>query len=103
MKVCLIPRVYGTRGISTKEKLLRDGYVVIPNVLEPEMIIHFNNLSTTMCEDPKYTHLQEDKYTGSLIPVSKHPEFAKLIAHRYAPGVRFRMYDYTLRIGMHYG
>ena len=59
----------------------KDGFVVIPQVLSQELVAELNAVSDELVKDDRYKHLQEDEYTGSLIPVTKHEAFAKLIAH----------------------
>lgn len=62
----------------------KNGFAVIPSVLSPAMVKELNELSSELCANPKYDHLQEDKFTGSLIPVCEHSDFADLIAHQGA-------------------
>jgi len=64
-----------------RSDFLRNGFAVIPGVLPPATVSELNCLSTNLCQDPKYARLQEDKFTGSLIPVCEHSSFAELIAH----------------------
>jgi len=72
---------------STYTQLHDQGYAVVPGVISQEEISALNDASERLCADPSYAHLQKDKYTGSLIPVSKDPVFAELIAHKAALSV----------------
>eukprot|EP01052_Picozoa_sp_SAG31_P053490 SAG31_NODE_13741_length_850_cov_0.938748_2_plen_93_part_00 len=66
---------------ANRAALERDGVVVIPGVLDEELLAKITAASNALIESDNTQHLQRDKYTGSLIPISKDATFAELIAH----------------------
>ena len=62
-------------------RLETDGFTVVPNVLDGTLRHELSEVSERLLNDPSLAHLQRDKFTGSLIPISKDPTFAKLIGH----------------------
>ena len=77
----LVLLVQLVRGSEERDTLERDGFVVLKNVLGSDMLKRVNDTSNILIESDKYKHLQIDKYTGSLIPLSKSSNYAELIAH----------------------
>ena len=64
-----------------KKNLLEDGFVVVKNVLSPGELDRINITANHLVNSDKYQHLQEDKFTGSLIPLAKDSRFSELIAN----------------------
>ncbi len=72
-----------------REQLIRDGYCIFENVLQPEMVTKLNAMSewTIAQEDP--AHFDQHRAQGCLIPYWRfpHPAFAELIVYPRAMGV----------------
>ena len=64
-----------------REAFKKDGYIVKENALPQELVKRLLAKSDELCADPENAHFRQDKFTGSLIPISKDPLFAELIAH----------------------
>ena len=66
-----------------REQLLRDGFCVFENVLDPEMVARLNHMSewTIAQEDP--AHFERHRAQGCIIPYWKypHPAFTEVITH----------------------
>jgi hypothetical protein len=69
-----------------RAQLLQQGYCVVPAAIGEEEIQDIARTCHELLDRPENRQFQEDKFTGSLIPLSKHERFAKLIAHRATLG-----------------
>ena len=69
------------RYSSCSEQFSRDGFTVKQNALPQELVRRLLEKSNQLCDDPDNAHFRQDRFTGSLIPLSKDPLFAELIAH----------------------
>ena len=61
-------------------QLVTEGFTVVRNVLSPARLAEIRRVSHELVASNETAHLQEDKFTGSLIPVSKDAAFAALIS-----------------------
>ena len=69
-----------------RAQLLEQGYCVVPAAIGKAEIADIALTCDELLERPENKLFQEDKFTGSLIPLSKHERFAKLIAHEATLG-----------------
>ena len=74
-------RALSTSVASQRADFKKNGFVVLKNVLDRRLVQHLNDRSRKLCANPDYADLQRDKYTGSLIPVTKDDAFGALVAH----------------------
>ena len=74
------------KAAELKKQLVEEGYCVVPAAMNRAEIAEIAEMSHELLEAPENQQFQEDKFTGSLVPLSKHPNFAKLIAHRATLG-----------------
>jgi len=63
-----------------RRQLAEDGVTVVAGVLAPDFVTELRTVSASLCADPSLAHLQEDAFTGSLIPVGRDAAFAQLVA-----------------------
>ncbi|MDE0040399.1 MAG: phytanoyl-CoA dioxygenase family protein [Candidatus Poribacteria bacterium] len=72
-----------------REQLIREGYCIFENVLEPEMVAKLNAMSewTIAQEDP--AHFDQHRSQGCIIPYWRypHPAYAELIVYPLAMAV----------------
>ena len=72
-----------------REQLIREGYCIFENVLEPEMVAKLNAMSewTIAQEDP--AHFDQHRSQGCIIPYWRypHPAYAELIVYPRAMAV----------------
>eukprot|EP01051_Picozoa_sp_SAG22_P010026 SAG22_NODE_877_length_6715_cov_28.285369_7_plen_176_part_00 len=76
----------GESGAELKAQLTNDGYCVVPAALSGAEIEDLAATCHELLDAPENKKPQDDKFTGSLIPLSKHPKFAELIAHKATLG-----------------
>ena len=57
---------------------LEDGFCVIENVLPPELLQEMRELTNRLIDAVPESDNEKQRATGSLIPVGRNPEFAKL-------------------------
>ena len=69
-----------------KTQLVTQGYCVVPAALSKGDIAELSGVAQELLDRPENQQFQEDKFTGSLIPLSKSARFAKLIAHKATLG-----------------
>jgi hypothetical protein len=74
------------KAAELKKQLVEEGYCVVPGAMSRAEIAEIAEMSHELLAAPENQQFQEDKFTGSLVPLSKHPSFAKLIAHRATLG-----------------
>lgn len=68
----------------TAAALNRDGFCVVPGVLDPEMLAHVRGLSQAMLDDADPEHRAQQRATGSLIQLADEPRYSELIAWKPA-------------------
>ena len=64
-----------------KQQLVEQGYCVVPSAMSKAEIAEIADTCHELLDRPENQQFQEDKFTGSLVPLSKHQSFSKLIAH----------------------
>ena len=64
-----------------KRQLVEQGYCVVPSAMSKAEIAEIADTCHELLDRPENQQFQEDKFTGSLVPLSKHQSFSKLIAH----------------------
>eukprot|EP01043_Picozoa_sp_COSAG02_P014696 COSAG02_NODE_610_length_19566_cov_39.049622_11_plen_257_part_00 len=69
-----------------KKQLVEQGYCVVPAAMTRCEIGEIGVTCHELLERPENQQFQEDKFTGSLVPLSKHERFANLIAHEATLG-----------------
>ena len=67
-----------------REKLLRDGYCVLEQILSPEMLERVRVASDDLIAAQPAEHFDRYKSTGSMISVYDDPFFAELVAYQPA-------------------
>ena len=78
MRLLLLVAAFANR---TSADLQTDGWDIVPSILEPDLIEELTAASDALLASASNQHLQQDRFSGSLIPVSKDAAFSKLIAH----------------------
>ena len=66
-------------ALCLSSSLSKKGFEVVRSVIRPDLIAELQGASEELLTHRSLSHLQADQFTGSLIPLSKHPVFAKLI------------------------
>lgn len=69
-----------------KTKLTTDGFCVVKGAMPSSEIASLAATCHELLDAPENKKFLDDKFTGSLIPLSKHPDFAELIAHKATLG-----------------
>ena len=75
-------------AVEKRTQLMRDGFCVFENVLEPEMVAKLNAMSEWTIAQEDEEHFEQHRSQGCIIPYWKypHPAFPELIAHPGALG-----------------
>ena len=75
-------------AVEKRTQLMRDGFCIFENVLEPEMVAKLNAMSEWTIAQEDEEHFEQHRSQGCIIPYWKypHPVFPKLIAHPGALG-----------------
>ena len=75
-------------AVEKRNQLMRDGFCVFENVLEPEMVAKLNAMSEWTIAQEDEEHFEQRRSQGCIIPYWKfpHPAFPELIAHPGALG-----------------
>ena len=63
------------------EQLATQGFTVVRGVVDEALLNALRTTVEALVESEETQHLQQDRFTGSLIPVTKDATFARLIAH----------------------
>ena len=56
-----------------KQQLVTKGYCIVPSAMSKSEIAKLADICHELLDRPENKQFQEDKFTGSLIPLSKHP------------------------------
>ena len=66
-----------------RAQLMRDGFCIFENVLEPEMVAKLNAMSEWTIAQEDAEHFEKHRSQGCIIPYWKypHPTYPELIAH----------------------
>ncbi|MEM7028579.1 MAG: phytanoyl-CoA dioxygenase family protein [Chloroflexota bacterium] len=59
-----------------RDQLIRDGFCIIENVLEPEMVTKLNHMSTWTIAQEDEAHFERHRAQGCIIPYWKYPHSA---------------------------
>lgn len=64
-----------------KDQFIRDGYVVVPQFLSPEVLTTLRKTSKTVLNGLDDAHRAKFKATGSLCNFGDHPAYAEIVTH----------------------
>lgn len=70
-------------AVEKRSRLIRDGFCVIENVLDSEMVAKLNEMSEWTIAQEEAEHFESHRSQGCIIPYWKfpHPAFSEVIAH----------------------
>ena len=63
------------------DQIIQDGYCVIEDVLDSNMLRQLRLVSDSMIAQQDETHFKDHASQGCIIRITKHPSMAQIIAH----------------------
>src|SRR5687768_7060378 len=72
------------RWLNMHDKLINDGYCVVPNVLDQKLLEELRHITDNLLAQMSPEEARRQRSTGSMIPVVRDHRLVPLIAHRAA-------------------